>query len=136
MMILFKKSTIIFAVLLIFSSSVFGKPETVVEVMYFKANLACCKARACNVLQTDIEEAVSKYFDKKIVPFKVIRLSNNDNKELVDRYNAKSQTVVIYNKKEDKAIDVTSIVNKYKRDRDKQQLANELKKKIDEVLES
>ncbi len=136
MMILLKKSAVFFAVLLIFSTSAFGNPETEVEAMYFKANLACCKARACNALQADVAEAVSKYSDEKIVSFKVIKLSDKDNKELVDKYDAKSQTVVIYNKEEDKAIDVTSIVNKYKRDRNKQQLEKELKKKIDEILES
>ncbi len=133
---LLKKTTMFLTVLLLFTATVISQEEDEVEVLYFKARLACCKARACNALQSDIEKAVEEISEDMNISFKVIRLSDPANKDLIEKYNAKSQTVVIYNKEENKAIDVTSIVNKYKRDRNKQQLANELKKKIDEVFES
>ncbi len=135
-MVSLKKSTMFLALLLIFSASALGNPGKDVEVMYFKAKLACCKARACNALQSDVEKAVSKYSKDNDISFKVIRLNDSKNKELIEKYNAKSQTVVIYNKENDKAIDVTSIVKSYLKDQNKEKLENELKKKIDEILKS
>jgi len=107
-----------------------------IEVLYFKANLACCKARACNALQADVDSVLIKYFSDKMIEFKVIRLADEANKDLVAKYNAKSQTVVIIKKKgkKESATDVSFIVQEYARTYDKEKFENELKEKISESL--
>jgi hypothetical protein len=110
--------------------------KTSVEVLYFKANHACCKARACNALQADVDSVLIKYFPDKKVEFKVIRLADETNRDLVVKYNAKSQTVVIIKKKEKKEIatDVSSIVQEYAKTYDKKKFENEMKEKISASL--
>ena len=65
-----------------------------VEVLYFKANLACCKAKACNALEGNIKSIIDKNYPNGNVNFKVVKLADEANKELVDKYKAQSQTVV------------------------------------------
>ena len=112
--------------------------KTSVEVMYFKANLACCKARACNALQADVDSVLIKYFSDKNIEFKVIKLADETNKDLVAKYNAKSQTVVIVStkRKKENTVDVSDIVADYSRSRDKAKFENEMKDKINEVLKN
>jgi hypothetical protein len=107
-----------------------------VEVLYFKANLSCCKARACDALQADVDSVLIKYFPDKKIDFKVIRLAEEANKDLVAKYNAKSQTVVIVKKKGNKEIatEVSSIVQEYAKTYDKEKFENELKEKISASL--
>jgi uncharacterized protein YqkB len=106
------------------------------EVLYFKANLCKCKAGACNALQADVDSVIVKYFQNENIEFKVIKLADEANKDLVAKYNAKSQTVVIVSKKKKKenSIDVSDIVANYSRTKDKAKFEDEMKTKINEIL--
>ena len=43
------------------SGTLFGQSnKRNVEVLYFKANLACCKATACNVLEGNIRSIIER----------------------------------------------------------------------------
>jgi len=133
------KKTIMFFMVafLTISGAAFGQSgKKSVEVLYFKANLACCKARACNALQADIDSVLIKYFPDKKIELKVIRLAEEANKDFVAKYNAKSQTVVIVKKKGKKetATDVSSIVQEYAKTYNKEKFENELKGKISAIL--
>lgn len=134
------KKNILFIMLafLTISGATFGQSnKNKVEVLYFKANLACCKAKACNALQADVDSVLIKYFSsKKNIEFKVIALADEANKELVTKYNAKSQTVIIVKKKGKKetSSDVSAIVQNYTMNRNKEKFENELKNKINEIL--
>ena len=117
--------------------NVFGQSnKKSVEVLYFKANLACCKARACDALQADVDSVLIKYFPKENIEFKVIRLADTLNYDLIAKFDAKSQTVVVVKKKGKKevAADVSSILQDYVLKCDKVLFENELKDKISEFL--
>ena len=106
------------------------------EVLYFKANLCKCKAGACNALQADVDSVIIKYFQNENIEFKVIKLADEANKDLVAKYNAKSQTVVIVStkRKKENVIDVTDIVANYSKSKDKEKFEAEMKDKINEIL--
>ena len=106
------------------------------EVLYFKAKLPCCKGRTCNLLQSDVDSVVTKYFANKKVGFRVIYLVAPENKELIDKYKAQSQTVLLIRKKRKNEIvtDLTSIVQAYSSDRDKKKFEADMKAKIEEGL--
>lgn len=112
----------------------FSKNET--GILYFKANLSCCKARACNALEADVRSVIEKYFADKNISFKVVKLADEANKALIEKYNAKSQTVVIVKKKKRKetVTDVSAIVRNYAIKKDKEMFEKELKNKISECL--
>jgi hypothetical protein len=107
-----------------------------IEVLYFKANLACCKAKACNQLEADIQNLITKNYPKGNVVFKEIKLADAANKELIDKYNAKSQTVIIVKKtkKKESFSDVSDIVQKYMISQDKAGFEKDLTAKINESL--
>lgn len=133
-----KKTVLIFiVVLLAISGAAFGQSsKKSVEVLYFKANLACCKARACDALQADVDSVLKKNFVKENIDFKVIKLADEANKDLIAKYNAESQTVVFVEKKRKKetATDLSPIVKDYAMNRDKEKFENEFTAKISEVL--
>src|SRR5574344_80463 len=66
-----------------------------VEVLYFKAQLSCCKAASCNKIENEIKDIIKKNFEGKAVGFKQVLLSDQANKALIEKYNAKSQTVIL-----------------------------------------
>lgn len=101
------------------------------EVLYFKAQLACCQARACNTLENDIKGIVTKNFPNDVI-FKQVALADESNKALVDKYQAKSQTVVLVNSKG--SIDVSDIVRAYVRSGDKDAFEAALVAKIQESI--
>ncbi|MBW6461352.1 MAG: hypothetical protein K0B08_12340 [Bacteroidales bacterium] len=128
-------SAVIFLVTIVSAS--FGQSnKKSVEVLYFKANLACCKARACNALQNDVDAVIVKYFLDENIQFNVVKLADEANKDLVEKYHAKSQTVVIVSKKKKKenSTDVSDIVANYSKTRNKAKFENEMKAKINEIL--
>jgi hypothetical protein len=106
------------------------------EVLYFKADLACCQARACNALEGDVKAVVEKNFNGETVVFKEIKLADPNNKELIEKYNAKSQTVVIvtHKKKKETFVDVTDIVRNYSRFKNKEELEKNFVAKINESM--
>ena len=105
-----------------------------VEVLYFKANLSCCQAKACNDLENTIKEILGENFSEQEVVFKTIAIADEANASLVAKYNAKSQTVVLVNTKKSKSIDVSDIVRKYVREGDKATFSNSLVEKVKSTI--
>jgi hypothetical protein len=103
------------------------------EVLYF---MACCQAKACDALEEDIKAIVEKNFNNETIAFKEIKFADASNKELVERYSAKSQTVVIVATKKGKEsnVDVSDIVRKYNRNKNKDSFESELISKINETI--
>lgn len=128
-----KKSLLTLAALMLIG---FASVAQKAEVLYFKAELACCKAKACNALEGDVKALVEKNFTSEKVTFLEVKLADESNKELVDKYNAKSQTVVIVSKKRKKetSIDVSDIIRNYSRSQNKEDFEKELIAKINESL--
>jgi len=106
------------------------------DVLYSKANLCPCKAKSCNALEGNIKSVIEKDFPKGNVNFKVVKLADEANKELVDKYNALSQTVVIVSKKKKKevSVDVSDLVNTYAKDNDQAKFETAFTSKINESL--
>ena len=104
------------------------------EVLYFKANLPCCLAVACNNLEADLRSAVESNFPNGEVIVTTIRLSDQNNKGLVEKFNAKSQTVVVVSKNPENKIvtDVSALVMSYARNNNKEGFEKELIAKISE----
>ena len=107
-----------------------------VEVIYFKANLACCKATACNALEGNVKSVIGKFYPQGNVNFTVVKLADEANKELVDKYKAQSQTVVIVSnkKKKEVSVDVSDLVSTYAKDNDQAKFETALTAKINECL--
>lgn len=110
--------------------------EAKVEVLYFKAQLACCKARACNALEGNVQKVVDDNFKDKNVSFKEIKLNDPANAELIKSYNAKSQTVVlVYTKKrKTSSADVSDIVAEYVKTNDFETFQKKLTEQINQLL--
>jgi hypothetical protein len=102
------------------------------EVLFFKAELSCCAAKACNAIEADVKDVVSaKYTDGSVV-FKTIMISDQANADLVQKHNAKNQTVVAVGKS--KTEDLTGIVAGYSRNKNKTVLENGMTEKINKVI--
>jgi len=131
------KITLLVPVLLMLSVFTFGQSaKKNIEVLYFKANLACCKAKACDALQKDVESAVTNYSSKENIGFRVVKLVDAANKDLVEKYQAKSQTVVIVKTKGKKETfaDVSDIVQEYSKTKNKDQFEIAMTGKLNEIL--
>lgn len=129
------KKIILFLTLSIVTIGVFAQKHKA-EVLYFKAQLSCCQATACNNLEQEVKSIIEKNFTKGEVSFKQIALADTNNKALVDKYNAKSQTVVIVNpkKKSNNSVDVSDVVRRYARTDDKATFEKELVAKLQESI--
>ncbi len=104
------------------------------EVVYFKADLACCRERACNALESDVKAVLESNFNNGDVKFSSVRLSDETNKALIEKHNATSQTVVIVakNRRAETVVDVSDIVRNYSRNRDRATFEKELLAKVAE----
>jgi hypothetical protein len=101
---------------LIFSiGAVFTMNAQKAEFLYFKANLPCCPAKSCNALEGDLKTLIETNYPKGDVVFKTIMIADEANKELVEQYNAKSQTcvLVVKNKKGDSYVDMSAMAKTY-----------------------
>jgi len=118
------KKTIVFLLAVVLSAGfVFSQSKSAkAVVMYFKADLACCHARACGSLENDVKAVVENNFKDGNVIFRSIKISDPDNASLVEQYQAKSQTVmvVVSKKKQVSSVDATSLVADYARSRNKE----------------
>lgn len=129
-----KKISLLVLALIISVGAMAQKPAKGVEVLYFKAELACCQATACNNLESVTKAIIEKNFKSDKVTFKTIKLADQENKPLIDLYKAKSQTVVLVNSKKKKTIDVSDIVRKFARHNDQSTFEKELVAKIKGIL--
>ena len=64
------KKSIIVILALILSLAAYSQKETSAVVLYFKADLACCKARACAAVENDVKTIVENNFKEGNVVFK------------------------------------------------------------------
>jgi len=119
-----KKLSIIILSLVVSIGAIAQTGSKKIEVLYFKANLSCCQARACQNLENVTKEIITKNFPAKEVVFKTVALTDEANKKLVETYNAKSQTLIIVNKKQ--YIDLSKTLAKFARDNDKAAFEKEL----------
>ena len=128
-----KKLLTVFSIFLLMGTIAFAQKA---EVIYFKADLGCCRERACNALEKDIKSIIESHFNERDVQFVTVKISDDANKELVEKHNAKSQTVVITAKKRrsETTVDVSDIVRAYSRNRDKTELEKELIAKINDII--
>ncbi len=110
--------------------------KTVIEVLYFKANLACCKAKACNSLEAKVKEIVEKTWTDGSVTFRQVRLSDTTNTDLIKKYNAQSQTLILVksSKKKSTSVDVSGILQDYAKTNDTQKFETELTARINELI--
>ncbi len=122
---------------LAFSGISFGQSQKNTEVLFFKPNLSCCKARACDKLAGNIKKIVETNFPAKEIVFHTILIAKQENKGLVDKYNVKSQKVVVVKNRmlgKDKVVDISDIVAKYPRAKNKEEAEKEIVDKIKSVL--
>jgi len=129
-----KASILFIAALITFSLTTYGQKA---EVLYFKADLPCCQAKACSNMEAEIKGIVEKNFSKGNVVFKTIKISDPANKDIVVKYDAKSQSVVIIgtNKKKKSVVsDVSDLLRKYARSGDADVFESELIAKINESM--
>ncbi len=106
------------------------------EVLFFKAELSCCKARACEQLEKDIKSIVEENFSDNELTFRSVKIADKENKALVGKYDAKSQSVVVVTDKsgEEKFIDISDLVARYQKNQNKESVKNEIVKKIKTIL--
>jgi len=128
-----KKSMVL---LFILSFFVFQSYAQKVEVLYFKANLACCAARACANLEGQIKTVVERNFKNTEVVFKTIKIADAENAELVKKYDAKSQTLIIVPLKKKKATykDVSDLAKTLARSSDEAAFEKDIVAAIKELL--
>jgi len=132
-----KNILMLFLALLTVTATTFAQQKkTGAEVLYFKANLACCKGRACNALEAKVKEIIEKNWTDGSVKFRQVKLTDTTNNELIKRHNAQSQTLVIVvtRKKKETSTDVSAILRLYASNNDAVQFENELTEKIREAI--
>ncbi|HRS19978.1 MAG TPA: hypothetical protein P5243_10770 [Bacteroidales bacterium] len=130
-----KRILIISAVLFVTIAAFAQKPKDGIEVLYFKANLACCMARACNALEADVQKVITTNYPNGEVTFIEVKLADPANEALVAKYETKSQTVVIVKTKRGKQThaDVSAITREYLRTQDYSAFEKALVAKIEEI---
>ncbi len=131
------KTRILILVIALFASlSIYAqKNKGSVEVLYFKAQLACCQAKSCNVLENDLKTIIQNNFSKK-VKFKEIKLNEPKNDNLIKKYSARSQTVIVISTKKgnEKSLDLTNIINEYKKNSDLENFEKQIIEKIKSIM--
>ncbi len=106
------------------------------EVLYFKAQLACCHARACNNLENQVKGIVESNFENGDVVFKSILITDANNAELVQKYNARSQTVVVVplRKRKAEVVDATDMVRLFSRNRNQEEFEKNFIGEIKKII--
>jgi len=131
-----KKINVIMLIAFMASASTGIAQQNNAEVLFFKAELSCCKARACEQLEKDIKSIIEENFSDNELVFRSVKIADNENKALVDKYNAKNQSVVVVTDKsgEEKFIDISDLVARYQKNQNKESVKNEIVKKIKTIL--
>lgn len=106
------------------------------QVLYFKASLACCKAKACNALEANVKSIIEKNWADGSVTFRQVQLSDTTNNELIKRYNAQSQTliIVVTKKKTETSTDLSAILRYFVASKDTAKFEKELINNINEAI--
>jgi hypothetical protein len=122
--------------LIITVSALAQKNASSVEVLYFKAQLSCCQARACDALESDVKKIIDNNFKNKNVKFKEIKLNEPANNDIVKKYNAKSQIVILVSTKKGKitTTDVSDVVSEYVKNNDFNSFQKKVTDKINQLL--
>lgn len=104
------------------------------EVLYFKADLACCRARACDALESNLKSIIESNFKDDNIQFTTVKISDAANKALVEKYNAGSQTVIVVttHRRNETITNITDIVRNYSRNRDRENFEKELLTRLSE----
>jgi len=113
-----KKLVLLLGLFLTVSVSFSQSRSSRAEVLYFKAELSCCQAKSCNMLEGTIKDIITKNYTNGKVTFKEVKLSDPANEELIKKHNAGSQTVIIVvtKRKKIKEINATPVIDNYKKD--------------------
>lgn len=127
---------ILTALLLSFSNINAQSKKQSSEVLFFKAKLCGCKAKSCNALENDIKTIIEKNINDKKITFRTISIADEANKELVEKYNAKSQTTILVTKKKKKEefTDISDLVQEFSVKKNKEEFEKALKEKIDSAI--
>jgi len=107
------------------------------EVLYFKADLPCCQARACDNIEAGIKNTIESYYKDGSVIFKTIKISDPANKELIEKFNARSQTAVVVcsaKKGKETVKDISDIVRSFARTYDTAGLEKDMVAVINEGI--
>ena len=85
----FKKFIIMLFIALFAASGIAfaQQKKTSAEVLYFKANLACCVGKACNALESTVKKIVEKNWADGKVVFRQVKLSDTVNNGLIKPIN-------------------------------------------------
>ena len=132
-----KNILMLFLALLTVTATTFAQQKkNTIEVLYFKANLACCKAKACNNLEANVKSIVEKNWADGSVTFRQVKLSDTLNNELIKKYNAQSQTLVIVKtyKKKATSLDISPILKEFAKTNDTTKFKSEFTAKVNEVI--
>jgi hypothetical protein len=131
-----KLNILSFLAFVVFTTTCLAQTGKKAEVLYFKANLSCCQAKSCDALEGDVKKVIESKFSGKNVVFKEVKLSDAANAEMVKKFNAKSQTVVIVvNKNGKESIsDVSKILKDYNLSKDYAKFEKDLMASINTSL--
>jgi len=130
-----KTFSILMLFLLITTPLLAQKNKKTIEVLYFKANLCSCRSRVCTAVGKDIQSVIEELYPDNSVIFSEVKIADKANKELVTKYNAKSQTLILLKEKKRKEVflDISELVQKYSKDKDKQAFEDGFKSKMVEL---
>ncbi len=131
-----KKNIVLFSFIMLTSVVLLAQSgKSKIEVLYFKANLCGCKAKVCAQAGADIQTILIKNFADSSVVFREVKLADEANKTLVEKYKAQSQTLVLVKttKKKEVSLDITDLVKAYSQSGDKTVLETALLEKVNEI---
>jgi hypothetical protein len=106
------------------------------EVLYFKGDLSCCNARACNALELELKSFIENNYKNGDVVFRTVKISDPESAALVQKHNAKSQTVVVVKRggRNEKTQDLSEVVKNYNSNRDKPTFERDILAKVNQTL--
>ena len=126
------KRTVVLILVAAFVSATFAQKA---DILYFKANLPCCQAAACDALQNEVQAIISRNFKKSEVRMLVVKLTDEKNKSLIEKHQAKSQTLILeFRNNKKKPVDLSDILRAYLRINDRKQLESSIVERIKQNL--
>lgn len=93
--------------------------NTTTEVLYFKDQLRCCHARRCNALEATVDKIIKENFPEGQVTLRQVRLDDPENSELIEKYGATSQTLIVISthRRKENTADISDVLRTYTRNR-------------------